>query len=133
MDPISRRHFFASVAGALGAGLAYPRGVAGSRGEPWRERRDLFPQGVASGDPDADSVILWTRRPPVSGSRARRLAVEIASDPEFTRVVAAGKTDVSAETDWTCRFLAPGLQPAHEYWFRFTDEHGFGSRIGAAR
>ena len=29
------------------------------------ERRDLFPQGVASGDPTANSVILWTRRPPV--------------------------------------------------------------------
>jgi len=26
--------------------------------------------------------------------------------------------------------LAAGLKPAHVYWYRFTDEHGYGSRIG---
>jgi alkaline phosphatase D len=85
---------------------------------------------VASGDPTADSVILWTRRPPASGSQARRLTVEVASDSAFAHIVATGRAEVSADTDWTCRFLAAGLKPANEYWYRFTDEHGFGSRIG---
>ena len=90
----------------------------------------MYPQGVASGDPTADSVILWTRRPPVEGFRAQRLTVEIATDSDFNSVVAAGKARLSADNDWTCRFLAPRLRPATEYWYRFTDEHGFGSRIG---
>src|SRR5262249_20003943 len=40
------------------------------------------------------------------------------------------KANLSAETDWTCRALAAGLKPRRVYWYRFTDEHGFGSRIG---
>ena len=127
---ISRRRFFAATAAALGAGLAYPRAAAQRPARAWRERRDLYPQGVASGDPTDDSVILWTRRPPVAGSRAHRLAVDVASDPEFAHIVATGTADVGADTDWTCRFLAARLKPATEYWYRFTDEQGFGSRIG---
>jgi alkaline phosphatase D len=129
MNPISRRRFLSATAAAIGAGLAYPRATGASTID-WTERRDLYPQGVASGDPTPDSVILWTRRPPTSSSRTRRLSVELASDPDFTRVVAQGRTSVSEETDWTCRFLAVGLLPAHEYWYRFTDEHGFGTRVG---
>src|SRR5262245_13670480 len=129
MARISRRRFFAATAAALGAGLAYPRG-ARVAARAWRERRDLYPQGVASGDPAPDSVILWTRRPPLSGSRARRLTVDVASDPEFAHIAATGTADISADTDWTCRFLAARLKPATEYWYRFTDEHDFGSRVG---
>jgi alkaline phosphatase D len=130
MTRMSRRRFFAATAAALGAGLAYPRADARASARAWSERRDLYPQGVASGDPTADSVILWTRRPPVSGSRARRLTVEIASDAEFAHIVATGAAAVSADTDWTCRFLAARLKPATEYWYRFTDEHDLGSRVG---
>jgi alkaline phosphatase D len=130
MKQISRRRFFAATASALGAGLAYARAEDRLTTPPWHERRDLYPQGVASGDPAVDSVILWTRRPPVSKSRAHRLAVQVASDSAFTHVVAVGRAEVGAGTDWTCRFLAAGLMPAHEYWYRFIDEHGFGSRVG---
>ncbi|HET8692565.1 MAG TPA: alkaline phosphatase D family protein, partial [Steroidobacteraceae bacterium] len=37
---------------------------------------------------------------------------------------------VTAQTDWTCRFLAAGLGPAREHWYRFVDEAGNTSRIG---
>jgi alkaline phosphatase D len=124
------RRSFAVHAAAMGAALAFAEGCAHAPLAPWRERRDLYPQGVASGDPAADSVILWTRRPPSAESEARWLTVEVASDPGFARVVARGRAEVSGETDWTCRFLAAGLRPGREYWYRFTDEHGFGSRIG---
>src|SRR5215813_1777332 len=35
-----------------------------------------------------------------------------------------------ASRPWTCRVLAAGLRPGRVYWYRFTDEHGFGSRAG---
>jgi alkaline phosphatase D len=129
MATINRRQFI-EMAASFGAFLAWRSAYAKGSKVSWRERRDLYPQGVASADPHADSVILWTRRPPSQGSEAKKLTVEIADDPAFQRVVATAKADISAETDWTCRVLAAGLKPAHVYWYRFTDEHGFGSRAG---
>ncbi len=95
------------------------------------ERRDLFPQGVASGDPTSNSVILWTRRPPVKGNAsAGKLVVEISVNPDFNKIVAVGTAHIGADADWTCRFLAKDLKPNHEYWYRFIDDHGFASRVG---
>jgi alkaline phosphatase D len=113
----------------MGAALAFGKTAAASSSGKPTERRDLYPQGVASGDPDATSVILWTRRPP-DISRSNQLTVEVASDPQFKRIVANGVSPISEKTDWTCRFLAAGLQPDGEYWYRFIDESGNASRIG---
>lgn len=124
------RRDFLKTASVLGATLAFGIGDAWSTTSAWRERRDLFPEGVASGDPHPDSVILWTRRPPVNGSSATRLAVEVAEDEQFTRVVATATASLTADSDWTCRVLAAGLKPSKVYWYRFTDEHGNGSRVG---
>jgi alkaline phosphatase D len=96
----------------------------------WSERRDLYPEGVASGDPRPDSVILWTRRPFPQAARPARLRVEVAEDAEFRHVVSEAGVGVSATEDWTCRVLVAGLSPAREYWYRFADAQGFGSRIG---
>ena len=128
--PSLSRRAFAAQAAALGAALAFG-GTSAQAGPAARtERRDLYPQGVASGDPRADSVILWTRRAPDAGAASHRLTVEVASDPKFARRVARGTVKVTAATDWTCRFLAAGLKPAGEYWYRFIDEAGNSSRVG---
>jgi alkaline phosphatase D len=126
---ISRRKFI-KLAGAFGATLAFRSRYARASNIESTERRDLFPEGVASGDPHPDSVILWTRRPPVGESVAARLTVEISNDPDFRSVISTATAKVSAEADWTCRVLVAGLKPRHIYWFRFTDEHGFSSRVG---
>jgi len=123
------RREFISAAAALGAtALWATRSSAASR-LAWREDRSLYPQGVASGDPDEQSVILWTRRPFTGKTRAD-LNVEISLDPDFKKVVAAARAPVLAESDWTCRALVGGLKPATVYWYRFTDETGAGSRVG---
>jgi alkaline phosphatase D len=114
----------------LGAALAFADGCAHSPGERRAERRDLYPQGVASGDPASDSVILWTRRPPTEASAAPRLTAEIASDRSFRRIVARATAELSEAADWTCRILVAGLEPRREYWYRFFDEYGFASRVG---
>src|ERR1700754_2226311 len=103
---ISRRSFLKSAA-AMGASLAWVGPARGSRVR-WRERRDLYPQGVASGDPDAHSVILWTRRPFAEGTR-QLLTVEVAEDQAFHRVVAHAQAPVSSASDWTTRVLLGGL------------------------
>ena len=77
---LNRREFL-QLAVAMGASLAWG-GSARASSTGWHERRDLFPEGVASGDPDSSSVILWTRRPYGSGGR-RVLTVEVAEDDAF--------------------------------------------------
>src|SRR3954471_13757195 len=124
---LSRREF-ARLAAAYGAALAWA-GEASALAPRWRERRDLYPEGVASGDPEPGSVILWTRRPFDRGSR-QILTVEVAEDEAFRKIVARAPAPVSAAADWTCRVLVGGLKPARTYWYRFTDADGNGSRIG---
>src|SRR5580765_6683589 len=128
MGNISRRDFLA-VAAVLGADAAWGRSFSRPSKISWRERRDLFPEGVASGDPDSNSVLLWTRRAP-QPTPAQELTVEVALDQTFQRVIATQKVSISAEADWTCRVLVGGLKPAQIYWYRFTDPEGSGSRLG---
>ena len=124
---LSRRDFIQAAA-AIGASLAWS-GTARASRVKWTERRELYPEGVASGDPDPNSVILWTRRPFDQGTR-HLLTVEVAEDEAFRRVVAQAPAPVSAAADWTSRVLVGGLRPARTYWYRFTDREGNGSRIG---
>ncbi|HEY6942322.1 alkaline phosphatase D family protein [Dokdonella sp.] len=129
MASVSRRQFL-KLSVALGASLAWGCTPVRPSSSGWRERRDLYPQGVASGDPDDSSVLLWTRRPYDDGRESATLRVEIADDPAFTRVVAQATARVQAASDWTCRVLVGHLQAAREYWYRFVDDDGNGSRIG---
>ena len=124
---LNRRDFL-QMAAAMGAALAWA-GPAQATRTDWRERRDLYPEGVASGDPGPDSVLLWTRRQ-FDDRDSARLTVEIATDRAFRRVVATAPANVSAASDWTCRVLVGGLRPARVYWYRFVDPEGNGSRIG---
>src|SRR5262249_54666266 len=124
------RREFVQLAAAMGASLAWG-GSARASTTDWHERRDLYPEGVASGDPDASSVILWTRRPSRPGVEAPGLlTVEVAEDDAFRRVVARASAPVSAGSDWTTRVLVGHLKPARVYWYRFTDAEGNGSRVG---
>jgi alkaline phosphatase D len=124
---VSRRDFIKTAA-AVGASLAWVGDARASRSN-WKHSSEQYPEGVASGDPEPHSVILWTRRP-YDGEGRRELTVEIAEDEGFKRVVSHARTPVMASADWTARVLVGGLKPAHVYWYRFTDAEGNGSRIG---
>jgi len=129
MARVSRRKFIESAA-ALGATVAWGNGLAFASTVPWKERRDLFPEGVASGDPDSHSVLLWTRRAPIDDALIDKLHVEVAEDEKFERVVATADAPISKDADYTCRVLVGGLKSRHVYWYRFTDKLGEGSRVG---
>ena len=124
---LNRREFM-QLAAAIGAACAWS-GPARASKSKWVERRARYPEGVASGDPAPDSVLLWTRRPFDTGDR-HLLTVEVALDEAFKRVVATALAPVSANADWTCRVLVGKLKPATVYWYRFVDSEGNGSRIG---
>lgn len=127
---LSRRDFLrraggAAAIGALpllpGCGSSDPR-ADGSGAE--------FLHGVASGDPLSDRVILWTR---VSGSTgAVFVGYELATDPQFSRIVTGGGVDTNAARDHTVKVDATGLQPGTTYYYRFHAE-GRTSPVGRTR
>ena len=79
-----------------------------------------FPQGVASGDPKPDSVVLWTRAAPRSGSGAVKVRYEISLDESFAELVAEGTLTVDAASDWTVRIKPVELAAFTTYFYRFT-------------
>ncbi len=122
------RREFVRLAAALGVSATWT-GTPRPSLIRWRERRDLFPEGVASGDPQADSVILWTRYPG-SDPTPQILTLEVATDAGFKRMIATSRVTIRPDTDWTTRVLVGGLKPATVYYYRFTNGNGDGSRIG---
>ena len=128
---ITRRQFL-MVAGVLGANPVWARSNSTPSAVGWREQRERYAEGVASGDPLSTSVILWTRYTALYGRNAK-LFVEVAEEPGFSKVVVSSLVSARAESDWTCRVLVGHLKPNTTYWYRFTDTEGIGSRIGRTR
>ena len=92
-----------------------------------------FTHGIASGDPLADRVILWTRVLPSSGNtEAVPCTWQVATDDSFETVIAGGEATARAERDYTVKVDAAGLAPGQSYCYRFI-AHGVTSPIGCTR
>ncbi|MCO5317967.1 MAG: alkaline phosphatase D family protein [Microthrixaceae bacterium] len=99
------------IAGALGLAACTPYPSPDVVEGPWDA-------GVASGLHAHDAAVLWTRfAPAVLGSVD--VDWEVAADPGFTQVIAAGTTNVDGSTDGCVKVLAEGLAAATTYWYRF--------------
>ena len=83
-----------------------------------------FPQGLASGDPQPDAVMLWTRAEALDPGAALPsgdidLYVQVAADSSFERVVAEQAVRASVASDHTVRVFVQGLAPDTVYYYRF--------------
>ncbi|MFO0016700.1 MAG: alkaline phosphatase D family protein, partial [Synechococcaceae cyanobacterium] len=81
-----------------------------------------FSHGVASGDPYADSVILWTRISPGDGVIGpQTVQWEIATSADFAAgsIKGSGSFSTSAARDWTVKLEAAGLRADTSYFYRF--------------
>lgn len=79
----------------------------------------VFPQSVASGDPRANSVVLWTRVEH-AGNNDLRVGLEVATDSDFTRLVVGEYFTALAEHDHCLKVRVTGLQAGTVYYYRFT-------------
>jgi alkaline phosphatase D len=97
------------------------------RGQP----SPVFRHGIASGDPLADRVMLWTR---ITTARPDWVDVRwsVATDSGMTRIVARGEGRTGAARDFTVKVDVVGLSPATPYYYRFEAE-GARSVIGRTR
>lgn len=86
---------------------------------------DPFQLGVASGDPTADGVVLWTRLAPTpltgGGMPPEPVPVrwELAADEGFRSIVQQGSVTALPELAHSVHVEVAGLQPARWYWYRF--------------
>jgi alkaline phosphatase D len=87
----------------------------------------VFSHAVASFEPTATAVLIWTR---LTG--ADRARWQVARDPGFSDVVAEGETATEADRDHTVVVDVGDLAPATTYWYRF-DAGGHRSPVGRTR
>ena len=110
--------------GLLGAGaLSAPLSAqfSGQRG---------FTHGVASGEPGADRVLLWTR---YAAGQDTPLRWRVMEGDANRRVVAEGQATASPTRDFCCRAQVSGLEPGRWYYYRFTAPDGTESDEGRTR
>ena len=124
--PLRRRSLLQATGASLGAlslrGFAVDKPAAAH-----------FTHGIASGDPLADRVILWTRVLPGSGNaEAVPCTWQVATDDSFDTVVASGEAIARAERDYTVKVDAAGLAPGTSYCYRFI-ANGVTSPVGCTR
>lgn len=89
-----------------------------------------FTHGVASGEPGANSVLLWTRYAAASDTT---LAAELSETADFARIAGGGSVTAMGESDHTAKLLVTGLEPGRWYYYRFVAPDGTKSLTGRTR
>jgi alkaline phosphatase D len=103
-------------------------------GTPIEPGEQFFPQSVASGDPTADSIVLWTRLQDEGAELPASLV--ISRDEAQTDVVATQSLVATAEHDFVLKLRVSGLEAGATYYYRFVyDKAGtqYGSRVGRTK
>ena len=118
---LTRRGLF-GLAGASAALAATPGSARGFGSG--------FTHSVASGEPQANSVLLWTR---FVGEAATELDWQVSTSEDFAKPVSEGSITASPDRDWCAKAIASGLEPGQWYFFRFVAPDGSMSPIGRTK
>jgi alkaline phosphatase D len=127
----------------IGSGLGLAASCAlrplAARAADFKFASNPYTLGVASGYPEPSTIVLWTRLAPEplvpgGGLPPAPIAVdwEIARDEAFKRVVRRGTAYATPEFAHSVHVEPGGLEPARDYWYRFTSG-GERSPVGRAR
>jgi alkaline phosphatase D len=129
--------------GDMGGDAGMDASLDADAGPVYLDGSAYFPQSVASGDPSADSVILWTRVEDLqSPEQDINLLLEVAVDESFQELISLnGETglEVLAESqfDHCVKIKLKGLDSATTYYYRFVFESPagalFASRTGRTK
>ena len=126
---LKRRHFI-RYSSLLAGGVCLSTALSGCSLNAARPRLPAlrFTHGIASGDPLADAVMLWTRAVPVDGAAGElEVGWELAEDPDFRRPLRSGTAFTSAARDWTVKVDVRELAPGRDYYYRFSGAQGAGA------
>ncbi|MDO8421432.1 MAG: alkaline phosphatase D family protein [Parvibaculum sp.] len=93
------------------------------------ETKPLFLHGVASGDPEATAIVIWTR---VTAPSDVLLKWHMSEDHAFEKIVASGEVHARAAQDFTAKVDVRGLKAGGRYYYRFSAGETV-STVGATR
>ena len=110
--PVSRRSTIASLIGLAASGLL---GSGHAQSQDAADKA-VFRHGVASGDPDHASVVIWTR---VTASGEQQLQWQLAQDVAFEQIIQQGSTVTDASRDYTVKVLVDQLEAGVTCYYRF--------------
>ena len=140
-----RRRDFLKRAGCFVASAAVPTWVACGDEDPTdQDLRDAgddggttanysFPHGVASGDPQARAVMLWTRVvTDADGGGPVRLTLEVSKSESFGELVVKRTIQATSASDYTVRVWTEDLDADTTYYYRFRAGTTL-SRVGRTR
>ncbi|MDP3857217.1 MAG: alkaline phosphatase D family protein [Stagnimonas sp.] len=91
-----------------------------------------FRHGIASGDPLADRVILWTRLTPPAGTERVSVSLSVYRDPALLNLVGTRSQLTDASRDYTVKIDFDGLAPGSSYYYQF-ESGAARSAIGRTR
>jgi alkaline phosphatase D len=89
-----------------------------------------FTHGVASGEPGAHSVLLWTR---YAAANDTRLTAELSESADFARIAGGGSVTAMGERDHVAKITVDGLEAGRWYYYRFVAPDGTKSITGRTR
>ena len=120
---VTRRKFMQFASGLSASALSISGAIAS---ETFHPKSDPFTLGVASGDPDHRSIVIWTRLAtaplePGGGMPSRFIDVqwEVADDEGFSKVVARGTHTATPQLAHSVHVEVDGLQADRWYFYRF--------------
>ena len=143
MSRLSRRTFVLGGLAVAGA-AAVPLGASSARSQDIGIQATVpypFKLGVASGDPDDNSVVLWTRLAPsplnadgLGGMGTGDVTVDwqVSTNDKFTGIVSAGSVVARSAAAHSVHVVAGGLSPDADYFYRFRAQ-GHISPVGRTR
>lgn len=91
-----------------------------------------FYHGIASGDPSAEGVVIWTRVSPLEPEKRVNVIWEIATDQAFTNILQRGDFQALDMNDYTVKINVKKLTPATTYYYRFFAKETY-SPVGKTR
>jgi len=91
-----------------------------------------FYHGVASGDPLSDRVIIWTRITPQDFGQTLTGTYHVATDDQFSNIVANGNFSTDSTKDFTVKIDVTGLNPNTFYYYEF-EHNGSYSLVGRTK
>ncbi|NVK23168.1 MAG: alkaline phosphatase D family protein [Kangiellaceae bacterium] len=123
------------LSGCSGDGLNEPIQVGEVNSDPTMSMQ-YFPQSVASGDPTASSVVLWSRLVDASVGGDLPVIVQIATDESFNNLVSQFNWQAMAVSDGCVKVKFDGLSAYTTYYYRFIyqkDGESFSSPVGRTK
>lgn len=123
----TRRSFLLGTASFAAAALWSSSRLLGATVSTPKFSANPFSLGVASGDPTAEGVVLWTKLAPKplepgGGMPAQPIEVSwiVAEDEALSRVVQRGTAMANPQWGHSVHVEVSGLRPERWYWYQFS-------------